>query len=225
MFDVIVRSEEPILLVGGGDVDNDSLRAALSRFRCIVAADSGADSVLKAGGMPDAVIGDMDSISRTTREALDPRVLHEITEQDSTDFDKCLRSIDAPLVVAMGFLGQRVDHELAAFTVLARRSDRPCILIGREDVVALCPPVLNLEMPRGTRVSLWPLANVTGRSTGLHWPIDGITFAPDAVAGTSNHVDGPLEIAMDAPSMLLILPVDFSDALSRAIMAGPRWVS
>ena len=41
------------------------------------------------------MIGDFDSISDAAQRALPPAALHRIAEQDSTDFDKCLRNIDA----------------------------------------------------------------------------------------------------------------------------------
>ncbi|MHA6325124.1 thiamine diphosphokinase [Roseivivax sp. CAU 1753] len=223
MINAIVSTSDPILLVGGGEVDQALLTQAMTRFGHVVAADGGADAVLGAGGLPDAVIGDLDSLSEAARARLSGDILHRIDEQDSTDFDKCLRNLDAPMVVAMGFLGRRVDHQLAAFTVLARYASRPCLLIGAVDVVALCPPRLSLALAAGTRVSLWPVASVSGRSQGLHWPIEGTTFAPWDVVGTSNRAHGPVTLEMDAAGMLLVLPVDQAEVLQAAIMAAPRW--
>ena len=174
MITPIVSASEPILLVGGGDVDNAALRSALSRYRVTVAADSGADAVLAAGGVPHAVIGDMDSVSEAAQAHLPGDIMHRVAEQDSTDFEKCLARIEAPLVVAMGFLGHRVDHQLAVFTGLARRKRQRCLLLGAQDAVTLCPPEIALDVAAGTRVSLWPLAEVRGRSEGLHWPIEGV---------------------------------------------------
>ena len=59
---MIVHSSLPVTLVGGAKT---RLRASTPPLRYapgLVAADGGAGSVLKAGLMPDAVIGDMDSI-------------------------------------------------------------------------------------------------------------------------------------------------------------------
>jgi len=41
--------------------------------------------------MPEAVIGDFDSIPQNVRAALPDSVLYHVTEQDSTDFEKCKR--------------------------------------------------------------------------------------------------------------------------------------
>ncbi|WP_417206887.1 thiamine diphosphokinase [Antarctobacter sp.] len=217
----IVQYSAPVLLVGGGEVDRQVLAAALPTAGRVVAADGGAAQVLALGRMPDAVYGDMDSLSPEVQAQLDAGVLRAIPEQNSTDFDKCLRHIEAPLVFGYGFLGQRLDHQLAAMTVLVRRADRRCLLIGAEDVVMVCPPDLSLDLPTGTRFSLYPMAPVTGRSTGLRWPIDGLTFTPAGTTGTSNEVDGPVRLTLDGPAMLLILPVACLSALLAGLADAP----
>ncbi len=220
-----IRSQSPILLVGGGDCPPGMLTPLLNRCPVRVAADGGAAALLAAGVVPDAVIGDLDSLTQADRDRIPPERVHRITEQDSTDFDKCLRNLDAPLIHAAGFLGARLDHQLAAMTVLARRPDRPCLLVGREDVAALCPPELTLDLPVGSRVSLYPMAEVGGSSRGLRWPIDGLRFTPDQITGTSNETDAPrVELRLDAPKMLIILPVQAQASLERALLEAPsRW--
>lgn len=218
----IVQSHAPVVLVGGGACPNDPLRAALSEGGAVVAADGGALRLLDLGVMPDAVFGDMDSLPPAVQARLAPGVLRPIAEQDSTDFDKCLRHIAAPLVLAHGFLGARVDHELAAMTVLARHPDRRCILVGEADVITLCPPRLGLTLPQGARVSLFPLGPVAGRSEGLRWPIDDLAFTPWEVIGTSNEATGPVLLEMDAPLMLLILPLNCLPSLRAGLAAAPE---
>ena len=65
----------------------------------------------------------MDSISDGRRAGLQG-VLHRIAEQETTDFDKVLRSVAAPLAIAVGFSGGRLDHELAVLNCLLTRPDR-----------------------------------------------------------------------------------------------------
>src|SRR5690606_30357215 len=144
-----------------------------------VAADSGADRLVAAGIPPHAVIGDFDSLSAATRAALPPHLLHPVADQDTTDFDKALARIDAPVILALGFAGARMDHGLAVMNTLVRHWRRPCIVIGPRDIAFAAPPQLTLHLRAGDAVSLFPLATVTGTSTGLHWPLDGLTFAPD----------------------------------------------
>lgn len=212
--------------MGGGAVSEGDLEAALTLAPTCVAADSGAEAVLAAGIALEAVIGDMDSISEAALAQIPAERQHRIAEQDSTDFDKALRSITAPLVIAVGFSGLRIDHQLAALHTLVMRPDVPCIILGAEDIMFLCPRDLRLPMPQGTRVSLFPMGAVTGRSEGLEWPIDGLAFAPDGRSGTSNRATGDLTLQIDAPVMLCILPRSFMAAVAALLAAIPepaRW--
>ncbi len=203
-----------VTLVGGGPVARDDLRRALAHAPCLVAADGGAEHVLAAGLLPDRVIGDMDSISAASRDRLASR-LWPVGEQDSTDFEKCLARIDAPLILGLGFTGGRMDHALAALSVLARYGG-PRLLIGAEDVVFAAPAKAALDLAPGTRVSLFPMCEITGRSRGLEWPIDGLSFAPGGRAGTSNRATGRVTLAFDGPGMLVLLP---RDCLAAALSA------
>jgi thiamine pyrophosphokinase len=203
----IVQSFGGITLVGGGPVSPAAIKAARIVAPVLVAADGGADRCLRAGMVPAAVIGDFDSISAHARGVLDAATLHPIAEQATTDFDKALRSVAAPFVLALGFTGARIDHQLAVFNVLVRRADQVCIVVGAKDVVFHAPPHLTLPMRVGDRFSLFPMAPVTGHSQGLFWPIDGYDFTPAGITSTSNRVsERQVRLQMDGPGMLVILP-------------------
>ncbi|MCV2891488.1 thiamine diphosphokinase [Lentibacter sp. XHP0401] len=206
MISAIVHELEPVLLVGGGKYRKSGLKAAEGRFRRIVVADGGADWLLSRGYEPDMVIGDLDSISDSALTRLGPERVHRVDEQDSTDFEKCLVRIDAPLVLGAGFLGGRVDHELAALHVLAALPAQRCVLIGRDDIVFLAPPEMRLDLARGTRVSLFPLGQVRAKSQGLRWEVNEVRFDTSSKIGTSNEALGPVELSVEAANMLVILP-------------------
>ena len=178
--------------------------------------------LLQLGVTPTAVIGDMDSISPASRQAIPPERQHLVAEQVTTDFDKALRLIEAPLVLALGFAGARLDHGLAAFSTLVARADRRCILLGPKDFAFAAPPALALDLRPGEPLSLFPMAPVTGVSAGLEWPIAGIRFAPDGMIGTSNRVAARrVELEFDGPGMLVILPRRRLDAAIRALRSAP----
>lgn len=215
----IVQSPVGVTLVGGAPFSKAALVLAMARAPRLVAADSGADRLLALGLEPEAVIGDFDSISAAARAALGPGRLHPIAEQDTTDFDKALRSVAAPFVLALGFAGARMDHGLAVLNALVRHRDRVCVVIGPKDVVFHVPPVLDLTLRVGDRFSLFPLAAVQGQSDGLRWPIDGLAFAPDATIGTSNEVSAPqVRLRMGGPGMLAILPRARLDAVLSGLL-------
>ncbi len=217
----IVRATETITLIGGGPTDAATLAQALALGPRLVAADGGAGAALAAGHLPEAVIGDMDSLTPADRARLPDGTVHQIDEQDSTDFDKCLRAITAPLILGVGFTGARLDHQLASYNSLVRHYRQRCILIGPEEIVLLAPPSLRLDLPAGAVVSLFPLGAVEASSEGLQWPVGGLCFAPDGQIGTSNRATGPIWLAVTAPKMLLILPRAALEPLVVALLARP----
>ena len=217
----IVQSTVGVTLVGGAPVPARDMKMALARAPLAVAADSGADRLLAAGHRPEAVIGDFDSISAAARTALPPDRLHPIADQDTTDFDKALRAIAAPFILAVGFTGARLDHGLAVMNALVRHPDRRCIVLGPRDLAFAAPRRLDLQMRPGDPLSLFPLAPVGGTSAGLEWPLAGLAFAPWGMIGTSNRVVAPeVRLEFDGPGMVAILPRARLDAAITALRAA-----
>lgn len=219
----VIVSDDPVTLVGGGRVRGKDLVACLRLAPIAVGADSGAEALLAKKKMPDAVIGDMDSISDDAVMAVDVDALHEIPEQVTTDFEKCLSRIDAPLTLAVGVSARRLDHALSAFETLLRHPHRRCIIVDVEDVVMLCPPSISMQRLRDDRVSIYPLVASTARSTGLKWPLDGLELAPGVQIATSNKAEANYTLETDAPGLLLILPRQALKPLMAALQAAPTW--
>lgn len=210
-----------VTLLGAGQSKAADLAECLTLAPHLIAADGGAGVALAAGHMPEAVVGDFDSIDRSALAAIPEARLFEIKEQDSTDFEKCLRAVEAPLILGLGFLGARVDHMLAGFNAIVR-SPSNVILIGEEEVAfhAKAARRYAIDLPKGARISLFPMGQVAGQGTGLRWPINGLTFAPDARIGTSNAAIGKVELEFESGGMIVILERAALgaaiDALSRA---------
>ncbi|MGD1870825.1 MAG: thiamine diphosphokinase [Neomegalonema sp.] len=190
-----LRFTEPVCLVGGAVIDGAALELALGFAEKMVAADGGANEFLPGEAYASeaqrlaAVIGDMDSAKNLDHWRADDlvEVVH-LPEQDSTDLEKVLRSVEAPLLLGLGFLGARFDHTLAATHALLRHPGSPVILIGEVDLIFLAPKVWRARMKAGDRISIYPLR--PGRalvSQGLRWPLQGLDLAAGSQIGTSNE--------------------------------------
>ncbi|MCB1391411.1 MAG: thiamine diphosphokinase [Rhodobacteraceae bacterium] len=213
-----------ITLVGGGATDAASLRRALDHAPHLVAVDGGADAALATGLTPEFAIGDFDSITDAARAALGPARLRHDPDQETTDFDKALAAVEAPLILAVGFSGGRLDHTLAAISTLAANPHRRVVLDSGHDLTLICPPRLAIDLAPGTRVSLYPLAPVRCASTGLVWPTDPLDFDPRGRIGTSNAArGGRVTLAPSDPAMLLLVPVDALAPLIAAVADAPSW--
>ena len=221
----IVHDNDPVVLVGGGQATPKALQKGLTLGRLCVAADGGAALAVAAGRVPDAVIGDFDSIPADVLAQIPQENRHRITEQDSTDFEKALSRIMAPVTIGVGFTGGRIDHQLATFHGLVALAHRPCVLMGDTELVFHAPPHIALPTAPGDVVSLFPMTPVAGRSKGLEWPIAGLAFDPARKIGTSNAATGPLTLSFDSPGMLVILPLRLIQQVVSALAApnAARW--
>lgn len=197
--------DTPVLLIGGGPVGPLQLKEAQRFTNEVVAADGGADTADRLGVPLSAIIGDMDSAQPEVLAKYAGRVLHD-PDQNTTDFEKCLKHIDAPLIVGIGFLGGRLDHELAALNALAKTPEQKVVLLGEENVVFRSPELLELSLPKGVSISVFPMGQVTGlHSEGLQYGLDGLMLASEGRVGTSNMASAEHQVIEVAQGSLLVI--------------------
>ena len=192
--------DSPVLALGGGSFDADTLRPLLAQYP-LIAADSGGDAARNLGVMPEYIIGDFDSL--TDARSFPKNRLIRLDAQDSTDLEKTLSCLTTPLCLGFGFLGRRFDHSLAALHALAR-ARFPVLLVGRYDAVLFCRGDFRGGLPQNARLSIWPLSrqHFIG-SKGLEWALDGLEFEAGKTIGTSNRTiandaQKPVEVAIQA---------------------------
>ena len=200
--------DRPVTLVGGGALDSAMLAEATALAPTIIAADGAGERLIAMGRRPAAVIGDMDSTEDAAALARKTRVV-ALAEQDTTDFEKCLYTVSAPLYVAVGFTGGRLDHTLAVFDAALRRPEQTVVLLGEDEVAAPVPEnrEMDIEVGTGARVSFVGLRETTGiLSGGLQWSIKGVTMTMGRRTGTSNRATAAaIRFAFDRPGALVML--------------------
>lgn len=181
----IINFDDPVVLVGGGEVDVGLLQEY--SHLPIVAADGGANLLKTYAIEPAAVIGDLDSVENIDHWQATTKLI-KLEEQDTTDFEKCLYSINAPHFITMGFTGNRFDHTLAALHVMQKwQTRKSVVLVSGKDVVCVKSGVVDLELPVGTRVSIYPFCRVEfSASRGLRYPLDGLAMQSGQLIGVSN---------------------------------------
>ncbi|MCF6303432.1 MAG: thiamine diphosphokinase [Devosiaceae bacterium] len=157
----------------------------------VVCADGGAQVCTQAGIVPEAIIGDLDSLEERGEWEKKTKVF-ELSEQVTTDFEKCLYSVEAPNTVCLGVIGKRLDHTLAALDVLARYStERELVIVGEVDLILAADNYFAFEVDEGARVSIHPILPVLfERSKGLEFALDGLHLSPGYQLGTSNRAQG-----------------------------------
>lgn len=204
---------KPVILIGGGELNVAALRSLLARGWPLVAADGGANLLREIDCCPEAIVGDLDSVHDLQYWQSRCRLLH-LSEQDSTDFEKCLYSISAPAIIALGFTGKRFDHTLAALHAMSRYGrEQSIIVIAEQDLLWVRDQSTHLVLRADMRLSIYPLSRVAFESSrGLEYPLDGLVMEQGTAIGTSNRtVDANVEIRTQADNhglYLLIVPLD-----------------
>jgi thiamine pyrophosphokinase len=198
-----------LVIVGGGDVDTALLRELASAGAHLVGADGGGDVIAAAGLVPEAIIGDLDSLTDPDGWTARTKIVR-VAEQDTTDFEKALYSTRAPVTIALGMTGGRFDHTLAALDAVLRHArERSMILVDGHDIALALSSSFAFTVEKGERVSIHPLGPVRFKSSlGLAYPLDGLVLAPGVRLGTSNvAAEGRFAIVPepDQPPWLLIL--------------------
>ena len=177
--------KENVTLVGGAGFSKKLLSRSLALTDDIVAADGGAN-FLPACSVPKYIIGDLDSIVSPEKWTEKGSKLIKMSDQDSTDFDKCISVIDSKKIIALGFMDQRLDHFLAVCSSLVKNR-RLIFVVGKRDVIFHLPNDLSIKLPINSRVSLFPLNEIkTVEAVGLKYPVENLKFSPMGKIGTSN---------------------------------------
>ncbi len=220
----ILKFDGPVVLVGGADADVSFLKQYA--HLPLVAADGGANHLRHNSLVPHAVVGDLDSVADKDHWQSVSKVI-ELKEQDTTDFEKCLYSVDAPLFIAIGFIGSRLDHTLATLHVMQKlHRTKRVVLVSEDDVACICSDNVQVGLPVDTRVSIYPLNRIAFESSnGLLYPLNNLVMQPGEMIGTSNtSTDTLVEIMLQSESQdadscyALILPSTCLSALTTMLL-------
>ncbi|MEP7028383.1 MAG: thiamine diphosphokinase [Candidatus Eisenbacteria bacterium] len=172
-----------LVVLAGAGFGHARLREEAGRCAALVAADAGAALCLAAGLMPDAVVGDFDSLPADARARIAPDLLHASDDPETNDLEKALAFIaeawgaDAEVVLAAGggVDGGRMDHALANLGPLVREPHaRISMLDGEGRLIALRKGTVTIDGLAGRRLSLlpWTLQGVTATESGMRYPLD-----------------------------------------------------
>ena len=212
---VVKNYDSPLTIVGGGEFSSTNFHKCLKIAPKIIAVDSGLNFLNINKNVPDWIIGDLDSVKNLKIWKLKGSNIKKIQEQETTDFEKCLYSFNAPFFLGNAFLGERIDHSMAAISALVKMKDKKVFLLGKRDLLFHINKKIELNLEIGTRLSLFPLKDVVGISSeGLKYGIKGVCFSPGFQIGTSNEVlHSKVKIELSGTGMIIILPIKSFDKI------------
>lgn len=216
----IVDDPNAIALIGGAELASQHLNILQTLTETFVAADSGADHLLAARITPRAVIGDFDSLSVQSRLEFAPYLIH-VAEQDTTDLEKTLSRLKAPVLIGAGFLGGRLDHSFAALNALARYATSPLILLSESECCFRAPETpWEITLPVGTGFAVLPMSDVVASTQGLVWDMDEMALSPVGRVSSSNVTAAPVVEVQVQGAAIVTLPLDQLSAAIDVVRAG-----
>ncbi len=166
--------------------------------------------------LPEAVIGDMDSLSKALQERLAPIVVH-IEEQDYNDQTKAMRYVlahhpDVTDIHILGATGKREDHTIGNLGLLMEYprlldlGDIHVEAVSDHSTAFAITDSCELHVGKGRRVSLFsPDNSLTIKSEGLQWPTDGVIFDNWWPATLNRATDDIVKLTFSHTSRALVL--------------------
>jgi thiamine pyrophosphokinase len=196
------------LIFANGEPPSAALVATLTGAGLVVAADGGARHALAHGLVPDAVVGDLDSVDDEVRGRVPAASFHRAAALDTTDLEKAVAFAiqqGAQEIDIVGASGGRSDHALANLSVLTIHRGKAAIRIHDEQFeISLVHGRAVVEGRPGTVVSLVALGECTGVSTrGMRWELEEFTL-PFGPRGVHNEIaTSPAEVSVRTGDLLL----------------------
>lgn len=197
-------TEYPLYLLGAADI--------------LVCCDGAFGRYLDAGfsRLPDAVVGDMDSVSPQLRQKY-PSLFFPESEQDYNDLTKAMRFLlshysDLDTITILGASGRREDHTVGNLGLLMEfprlfdlGSIRVEMVSDFSTAFAVCD-TCELHVGEGRRISLFSADNsLRIKSEGLHWPTDDVIFDAWWKATLNRADEDIVRLQFSHPSVALII--------------------
>lgn len=205
-------SVHALIIANGPMPELQRVRELVRRADVIICADGGANAARKLGLRPHLILGDLDSISPSTRRYYRDVNLLRVPDQNSTDLEKALRhAIDRGIGSAdiIGATGGRLDHTAGAFFSFRK--------FGRKINMHMHDGIGSLTMVNGTSefrtganalVSLLPVVRCSGVSTtNLLYPLRNAVLVPGGIQGISNRTTaGRCTVTCRQGTLLVFIP-------------------
>ena len=178
-----------------------------------VAADGGANLLVKSKCMPDAVIGDFDSLKSKTREKMPNTKFLYIPEQDTNDADKAVRhclKLGFKEIHLLGADGGRQDQFLSGLEILFKYSDQARLISwAKLERMEFITHLWEEKIVPGTTLSILPIfGGAQGIVTkGLKYALNNQDLIPGkSPSGVSNLVvSNPVSVKIKKGWLLLLV--------------------
>ncbi|GAB4139042.1 MAG: thiamine diphosphokinase [Ignavibacteriales bacterium] len=213
------------LIVANGFQQKKALIKKLNKlgFDFVVAADGGANNLMKINVIPDVVIGDFDSIeSSTLNWAKKKSKLIQINRQNDTDVEKAIKYLIKEKfteAIILGGTGDRLDHSIANIGFIIKYSNRiKLFLIHINSILYTISQATEFNVKKGETISLYafdPKTKLT--SSGLKYKLNNSSLMFGEKDSTSN-VAASDKIKIEAKDGIAVIVRNLSEAMENGFI-------
>lgn len=182
-----------VIIADGSFPQNQVPLRILRNASCIICCDGATESLLAAGFIPDAIVGDLDSLREETAARLSDRIYGD-KDQETNDLTKAVlwcSSRGFNNVIILGATGKREDHTLGNISLLAdyvRYVD--VIMVTDTGIFSPHTGSFTAETFPGQQISIFSVnSETTVSSAGLKYVLDSKKMTNWWVA-TLNEAEG-----------------------------------
>ena len=200
-----------LLIIANGQKENKTfIKTCAKQADFVLALDGGADTALKAGIMPNLVIGDLDSISKNAKNKMGKEKLLKVSRQDNPDLEKGLdfaRYFKVPSITIICAQGGRLDFTLSNFSSVFNYIDKANIVF-KTSACDIFPLIKSkkFECKKGAKISLIPMGNTTGLTLkNLKYPLKNATFKIGQTAVSNIALKNTFEVTFKKGQLLVII--------------------
>ena len=170
---------EAVIVAGGDYPTSEQALQVLHNAPYVVCCDGAADRYIAAGKVPDAIVGDGDSISAYNRTKY-ATLLHIVAEQETNDQTKAVRFLleqGKRRIAIVGATGRREDHTIGNISLLIEyaRAGAQVRSFTDHGVFIPCNGDTTLKCRKGQQVSIFAITAKNLSAEGLLYPIYDFT--------------------------------------------------
>ncbi len=214
-----LSTQKQILIVANGDSLKTSEIELWTQEKPFIIATDGALRQFKNSAIkPNLLVGDFDSIDPLEMKSFEGTV-QKLPDQESTDFQKAIsiaHSLSPEKLVVLGAEGSRLDHTISALHFASRFASRTNVRFAlNASIVHIISGDWSGRANVGGHFSVIPMPEISFlSSTGLEWPLAGLTLAVGARDGVSNlSISSQIELKVKAGSAAVFVERYYGDAI------------
>lgn len=170
---------DAVILANGEYPSHELPLQILSNAKYVVCCDGGADAYIDKGFIPNAIIGDGDSICTENRERFSDIIIYD-TDQETNDQTKAVKFLISRgynRIAIVGATGKREDHTLGNISLLSdyKRMGVDVRCYTDYGIFIPCKGEIVMNSEVGKQLSIFNVNAHSFSSEGLQYPIYDFT--------------------------------------------------